>query len=494
MKTFRLLLVSCFVCAVTGVISAEKPNIVFILSDDLGYGDIQAYNPDSKILTPHLNQMAAEGIRFTDAHAGGSTCKPSRYALLSGEFAVRMVDKSDKKGPLLPEGQPTLASFLRDNGYRTAMVGKWHLGFDQNGEKGNELSNGFSFDPENMTGGPADRGFESYFGMHASLDIPPYFYIDKRTATELPSTLIEASDSVGTEENWNHIQGAFWRTGGIGSDFKHLEVTPRFCEEACAVIENHEGGKPLFLYLALPSPHTPWVPTKEYQGKSSAGMYGDFVMQVDAVVGRVMASLKAVGMDENTLLFFSSDNGPVWYSENTEKFSHAATGPLRGIKGSAWEGGHRMPFIARWPARLSGGAVTNHTVAFCDVFATFAALIGEEQLPEGVARDSVSFAGLLLRPEEKLPPRPPIIHDSETIRVGDWKLLTSKKGRGFGASKGVNYSAELYYLKEDLSERNNLYREHPEMVEKMRALLESYQTEIPKSAAGPKKPKAKAKR
>jgi len=493
MKAFRLLLVSCIAYGVTGAVAAERPNIVFILSDDLGYGDIQAYNPDSKIPTPHLDRMAAEGMRFTDAHAGGSTCKPSRYALFSGEFAVRMLDKSDKKGPLLPKGQPTIASLLRYNGYRTAMVGKWHLGFDQNGEKGNELLNGFSFDPENMTGGPVDRGFESYFGMHASLDIPPYFYIDKRTATELPSSVVEASDSVGTEENWNHIQGAFWRAGGIGSDFKHLEVTPRFCEEACEVIENHDGEKPLFLYLALPSPHTPWVPIEEYQGRSGAGMYGDFVMQVDAVVGRVMASLKAVGMDENTLLLFSSDNGPVWYAENTEKFSHAATGPLRGIKGSAWEGGHRMPFLARWPARLSGGLVTNHTVAFCDVFATFAALVGQEPLPDGVARDSVSFAGLLLRPEEKLPSRPPILHDSETIRAGDWKLLMSKKGRGFGASKGVKYSPELYHLKEDLSERNNLYREHPEVVEEIRALLESYQTEMPKAAPAPKNPKARVK-
>jgi arylsulfatase A-like enzyme len=493
MKAFRLLLVSCIAYGVTGAVAAERPNIVFILSDDLGYGDIQAYNPDSKIPTPHLDRMAAEGMRFTDAHAGGSTCKPSRYALFSGEFAVRMLDKSDKKGPLLPKGQPTIASLLRYNGYRTAMVGKWHLGFDQNGEKGNELLNGFSFDPENMTGGPVDRGFESYFGMHASLDIPPYFYIDKRTATELPSSVVEASDSVGTEENWNHIQGAFWRAGGIGSDFKHLEVTPRFCEEACEVIENHDGEKPLFLYLALPSPHTPWVPIEEYQGRSGAGMYGDFVMQVDAVVGRVMASLKAVGMDENTLLLFSSDNGPVWYAENTEMFSHAATGPLRGIKGSAWEGGHRMPFLARWPARLSGGLVTNHTVAFCDVFATFAALVGQEPLPDGVARDSVSFAGLLLRPEEKLPSRPPILHDSETIRAGDWKLLMSKKGRGFGASKGVKYSPELYHLKEDLSERNNLYREHPEVVEEIRALLESYQTEMPKAAPAPKNPKARVK-
>ncbi len=472
MKAVRLFLVSCLTFGLTGAFAAERPNIVLILSDDLGYGDIKAYNPDSKIPTPHLDQLAAEGMRFTDAHAGGSTCKPSRYALHSGEFAVRMKNNSDKKGPLLPEGQPTIASLLWDNGYRTAMVGKWHLGFDQNGEANEELLGGFTFDPGNMTGGPADRGFETYFGMHASLDIPPYFYIDQRTATEPPSTLVEASDSVDTEENWNHIQGAFWREGGIGSDFKHLEVTPRFCEEACQVIENHDGEKPLFLYLALPSPHTPWVPTEAYLGKSGAGMYGDFVMQVDDVVGQVMASLKSAGMEENTLVLFTSDNGPVWYAENTEQFSHAATGPLRGVKGSAWEGGHRMPFLVRWPEKVGAGSVTDHTVAFSDVFATFAELAGQESIPEGVARDSVSFAGLFLDPNAKLPARSPILHDAATIRADEWKLLTSKKGRGFGAPKGVKYGTELYNLNEDLSEENNLADQMPEKVEALKGLIE----------------------
>ncbi|MEM1296758.1 MAG: sulfatase-like hydrolase/transferase, partial [Verrucomicrobiota bacterium] len=222
--------------SLSGLTGFTQPNIVLILADDLGYGDIQVYNPESKIPTPHLDKLAAQGMRFTDAHSGGSTCKPSRYSLFSGEFAVRAANMNDKKGPLLPEGQATIASILRDNGYQTAMVGKWHLGFDQNKvEPDEKLLGGFTFDPENMTGGPADRGFETYFGMHASLDIKPYFYIRGRTATAPPTDFVEANDSMGTEEDWNHIQGAFWREGGVAPDFKHIEVTPRFCEEACQV-------------------------------------------------------------------------------------------------------------------------------------------------------------------------------------------------------------------------------------------------------------------
>ena len=452
--------------------ASPAPNVVFILADDLGYGDLGAYNPDSRIATPHLDRLAGEGIRFTDAHSGGSTCKPSRYALLSGEFAVRAPSMSDHKGPLLPEGQATIASMLRERGYRTAMVGKWHLGFDQNGEANEKLLGKFRFDPGNMNGGPLDRGFDSYFGMHASLDIPPYFYIRDRFATAAPKSVVEARDSVGTEEDWNHIQGAFWREGGIAEDFVHSEVTPRFCEEACRVISEHDGDQPLLLYLALPSPHTPWLPTEEFRGKSEAGMYGDFVMQVDAVVGEVVASLEDAGMSDNTLVMFSSDNGPVWYDKDTERFGHRSSGVLRGVKGSSWEGGHRMPFIVRWPARMEGGVASNRTVAFCDVFATLAELSGADELPDGVAQDSVSFAAVLLGTATDLPPRPPILHNRDVIRDGDWKLIAnSKGGRGFGAPK-VKYSLELYHLGDDLEEQNNLAEKMPEKVESLKATIQ----------------------
>ncbi len=452
--------------------SATQPNIVFILSDDMGYGDLKCYNPDSRIDTPHLDRLAAEGMIFTDAHSGGPTCVPSRYALLSGEFAARAENLSDRKGVVLPEGRPTVASHLRDAGYRTVMVGTWHLGFEQNGDPEGAPLDAYRFDPENLRGGPVDRGFESFFGIHASTDIPPYFYIKDRKATAAPNQTIKANDSMDGEEGWNHIQGAFWREGLIGSDLDLTEVTPRFQSEACSVIENHDQESPLFLYLALPSPHTPWLPTEEFAGTSKAGMYGDFVAQVDGVVGAVMESLKKSGLSDDTLLIFSSDNGPVWYEKDVERFDHRSVGNLRGVKGSVWEGGHRMPFLVRWPAKVRAGSQTDRTIEFADLFTTVAELAGKPERADGVARDSVSFAPLLLNPDAAMEPRPPILHLQNTIRDGNWKLIEARAKRGFGAPKGKN-EVELYRLDEDPGEQNNLAESIPEKVEELRRKKEA---------------------
>ena len=288
-----------------------------------------------------------------------------------------------------------------------------------------------------------------------------------------PTDKVKDNDSVGGKENWNNIQGAFWRAGDVAPDFKHNEVTPRFASEAVKVIESHDGKKPLFLYLALPSPHTPWLPAKEFIGKSGAGMYGDFVAQVDDVVGQVLGALKQAGMTKNTLVIFSSDNGPVWYDKDTERFGHRSAGPLRGIKASAWEGGHRMPFIARWPERVSAGNTTAHTIAFADVLATFADVSGKQQLPQGAAEDSVSFLPVLLSPDGKHKARPPILHADKVIRDGDWKLIDTKGGRGFGADRKAKYGIALYNLKDDLSEKNNLAEKMPEKVESLRSKIRS---------------------
>jgi arylsulfatase A-like enzyme len=261
-----------------------------------------------------------------------------------------------------------------------------------------------------------------------------------------PKNTVGASDSVGGKEEWNHIQGAFWRAGNVSPDFKHVEVTPRFAKEASQVIADHDGKKPLFLYLALPSPHTPWLPTKEFIGKSGAGMYGDFMMLVDQVVGQVMASLQKAGMTDDTLVFFSSDNGPVWYDKDTERFGHRSTGTLRGIKASSWEGGHRVPFIAHWPDRVPAGSSTGDLVAFADLFATFAELTGKPKLPQGTAEDSVSFLPVLLHPDRKHKARPPVLHGGRVIREGDWKLIATKGNRGFDADRKVKYGTELYNL------------------------------------------------
>jgi len=453
-------------CVNPATLWAAAPNIVFILADDMGYGDLKAYNPNSKIQTPHLDQLAADGVVFTDAHSGGSTCVPSRHSLITGRFAARQGRLNWRAGPVIARGQLTFASVLRDQGYRTAMVGKWHQGFAMKAPG--------VFDYERpLIGGPVDCGFDSFFGMHASLDIPPYFYIKDRTPVMPPTEKVQDNSSVGGKENWNNIQGAFWRAGDVAPDFKHAEVTPRFAKEAVKVIESHDGKKPLFLYLALPSPHTPWLPSKEFIGKSGAGMYGDFVMQVDHVVGQVLGGLKKAGMSDNTLLIFSSDNGPVWYDKDTERFGHRSSGPLRGIKASAWEGGHRVPFLAHWPGRIPAGKTSGQTIAFADVLATVAAVSGKKQLPQGAAQDSVSFLPVLLYPDRRHKVRPPILHDSRVIRDGDWKLIDTRGGRGFGADRKVKYDIELYNMTDDLSEKKNLAEKMPGKVESLRARIRS---------------------
>ncbi len=459
-----ILTIACWAHPVVLQAAAKSPNIVFILADDMGYGDLKAYNPGSKIPTPHLDRLAAGGMVFTDAHSGGSTCVPSRYSLLTGRFAARRNKLNWRGGPVIARGRLTFAGVLRAQGYRTAMVGKWHLGFTMK-------SPGVFDYSKPLAGGPVDCGFDSYFGMPASLDIPPYFYISNRTPTMAPTESVKAKDSVGGKEGWNRIQGAFWRAGKVGPDFKHAEVTPRFAAETVKVIESHDGKKPLFLYLALPSPHTPWLPTKEFIGKSAAGMYGDFMMQVDQVIGQVMTSLKKAGMSDNTLLIFSSDNGPVWYDKDTKRFGHRSSGSLRGIKGSVWEGGHRVPFIAHWPGRIKAGSRSDHTIAFADALATFANAAGRTELPEDMAEDSVSFLPALLHPDRKHPPRPPILHEGKVIRDGDWKLIATRGGRGFDADRKVKYGTELYNLKDDLSEKNNLAEKMPEKVKNLQARM-----------------------
>tara|TARA_R110002049_G_scaffold4601_5_gene32209 strand:+ start:291998 stop:293437 length:1440 start_codon:yes stop_codon:yes gene_type:complete len=473
LAVLRVLIGCLFVICVCSAsrVAAATPNIVLILADDLGYGDVGAFNADSKIPTPNLDRLAAEGMRFTDAHAGGSVCVPSRYSLLTGRFSVR--DKLQwRDGPVIKNDQMTIASLLKQHGYRTSMVGKWHQGFDTPGPDSDAQ---FDYD-QPLRGGPVDRGFQTFFGMHASLDIPPYFYIRDRTPVVPPTDSIDASTSVGGKEDWNKIQGAFWREGPVAPGFVHTEVTPRFAREAVEVLQAYaatDNEAPLFLYLALPSPHTPWLPTEAFRGKSGAGMYGDFVMQVDAVVGQVVSALNSTAMSNDTLVLFSSDNGPVWYDTDTDRFGHDAVGGLRGMKGSSWEGGHRMPFIARWPGHVTPGTASDQTIAFSDVFATFADLVGSADIPAGQAEDSVSFLPFLLDAEMPRQSRAPIVHNSSTLRDGDWKLILPRRKRELGKTGSQKLGGELYNLRDDPNEEKNLFESESERVERMQKKLAS---------------------
>lgn len=438
--------------------AAARPHIVVILVDDMGHGDPGCYNPESKIPTPHIDRLAAEGMRFTNAHAPGTLCHPSRYGLLTGKFPFRIDVTKWPDQPLIEDGQTTIASLLRDVGYTTAMVGKWHVGFAEDGYE------------NPLPGGPVDRGFQSFFGMRASTDIPPYFYIRGDRAVHPPTDHIEANQS----EGWSmYHQGAFWREGGISPDLKLIEVMPRFTDEGIKVIENHDPAKPLMLYLAYPSPHTPWLPTPEFVGKSGAGMYGDFMMMTDHEIGRVVEALRAAGMIDETLLIFTSDNGPVWYTAEIERFGHNSVGGLRGMKGDAWEGGHRMPFIARWPGSVAPGSTSDQIISFTDLLATFAEITGTA-LPAGAAPDSVSFLPAL---RGETYDRSPIVIQSGNrlmvIRSGKWKFIDGLGSGGFSKPSIIrpgpgDPTGQLYDLEADPFETHNFYAEHPEIVDRLR--------------------------
>ncbi len=456
-------------CATIHAATNEPPNIVFIMVDDMGYGDPQCYNSESKIPTPNIDALARDGMRFTDAHAPGPLCHLSRYGLLTGQYPFRAETRSWRTKASIAPDQMTIASLLRDNGYRTAMVGKWHLGFDENG-----------YDNA-LPGGPVDRGFDSYFGIRASTDIPPYFYISGDRVVAPPTDEIEASQSDG----WTRIQGEFWRAGGIAPDLKLNNVLPRFTEEAINEIDRHvdsNSKQPLFLYLAYPAPHTPWLPSPEFAGKSGASMYGDFAMMVDHNIGHVLDKLDAAKLSDNTLVIFTSDNGPVWYEEDVQRFGHDSSGGLRGMKADAWECGHRMPFIARWPGKVAAGSQCDQLICFTDMLATFAEL-NETQLPDGAGPDSVSILPLLTGKDE--PVRRSLAMRSGSgmmvVRKGDWKLIDGLGSGGFSEPKRIkpgkgDPAGQLYNLTNDIGETNNLYQDKPKIVESLTAELKRIQT------------------
>ena len=435
----------------------QLPNIVLILADDMGYGDPRCYNPKSKNPTPGIDRLAREGMRFTDAHAPASFCVPTRYGLLTGRYPHR-IKLNWRSQALIEEGRTTVPSVLRGKGYTTAMVGKWHLGFE----------GGPNYDySKPLVGGPVDHGFDSYFGIPHSLDIVPYYYIRDARAVQAPIGKIGSRNS----EGWTRIQGEFWRGGPISSDFKHVEVLPRLTGESVKYIEGRKGAKnPFFLYVALPAPHTPWLPTKKFQGKSN-NMYSDFVAMVDDTVGQILGALEQGGMAKNTLVVFTSDNGPVWYDTDTKRFGHSATTPLRGMKADAWEAGHRMPFIVRWPGRVKAGAVSDALVCQTDFLATFSALT-KRKLADDEGEDSENFLPVLLGQRDMA--RQQLVTGTKpthmSVRNGYWKYVPSLGSGGFSDPRRVKPvpkgpQGQLYNLADDIGETKNLWLEEPGLVE-----------------------------
>ncbi|MCA9192858.1 MAG: sulfatase-like hydrolase/transferase [Planctomycetales bacterium] len=447
------------------VSAAQLPHIFILFVDDMGYGDPRSFNPDSKLELTNIDRLAAGGMRFTDAHAPGPLCHMSRYGLMTGRYPFRTDVSRWPSEPLIKNGQATLASMLKSQGYHTSMVGKWHCGFQEQG-----------YD-QPLPGGPVDVGFDTFFGIRASTDIPPYFYIRQNHAVAPPTLDITAHAS----EGWSPIQGAFWRAGKIATDLQLENVLPRFIEEAESVISNHAGQaelQPLFLYLALPAPHTPWLPSEEYRGKSKVGLYGDFAEMVDKMLGRVIAAMERAKMLDDALIIFTSDNGPVWYEEDAKRFAHDSCGPWRGMKADAWEAGHRMPFIVRWPGHVAPASECSQTICFTDLFATLAKITGYETKPED-GPDSFDFS--LALAGNPGPVRPSLAMASGsglmTVRQGPWKLIAGLGSGGFSEPRREQAQAggpagQLYNLADDPAESNNLYVSQPEIVKQLQAELD----------------------
>jgi arylsulfatase A len=462
-------------CPAFGAEVAKRPNIVLILADDLGYGDLGCYNEHSRIPTPRIDRLAREGMRFTDAHTPCSVCSPTRYGLLTGRYAWRSRLKSGVLNgysrALIEPGRLTLASLLKSQGYRTACIGKWHLGL------GTEEPADFA---KPLTPGPNSVGFDESFVLPASLDIPPYVFVENERVTIAPSETIAGSEMRRRGGN------GFWREGAIAPGFKHADTLPTLADRAIGFVSRQTPAKPFFLYLPLTAPHTPWMPTDEFRGRSGAGYYGDFVAQVDATVGKVLDALSHQQLADNTLVILTSDNGAHWLPSDIETWEHRANGSWRGQKADLWEGGHRVPFIVRWPGKVAADSQTDELICLTDVMATLAAIVGQK-LPAAAGEDSFNFLHVLLSQEitkSTRPVREAIVHHSAdgtfAIRQGVWKLATKLGSHGFSDPKDVapepgGATGQLYDLSADPAESHNRWLEQPEIVERLTRLLAGYQ-------------------
>lgn len=495
--------------AAAAATAAERPNLVVIYADDLGYGDVRCYNPDrGKIPTPHIDRLAAEGMRFTDGHSSSGVCSPSRYTLLTGRYHWRTRLKAGIVGlwerPLIDPDRLTIAGLAKQHGYRTAAIGKWHLGWDWplepgdrpllgQGEKGKPRPG-----PEDVTaahraawqrifaqpipGGPTARGFDTYFGTDVP-NWPPFCFIENDRTVGIPATLLPPED-------FQHHRAS--NQGPALADWRLEAVLPTLRDRAVAFIEDAaKEPAPFLLYLPLTSPHTPLAVNEPWLGKSGLdNACADLVMETDAVVGDVLAALERAGVAGKTLVVFTSDNGfaPSVGAAELERRGHFPSGPLRGYKSDAWEGGHRVAFIVRHPGVARPGSVCDALVHQADLMATLADVLGAE-LPAGAGEDSVSLLPLLRGGTE--PVRRHAVSCSirglPAIRDGHWKLILGKGSGGWSKGGEAGPDVQLYDLAADVGERRNLAGEQPERVAAMKA---AYDSLVTAGRSGPSAPPA----
>lgn len=465
--------------------AADNPNIIVILADDMGYGDVQALNPDSKIPTPHLNRLASDGMTVTDAHSPSAVCTPTRYGLITGRYCWRSRLKAGVLNgygtPLIDPARPTIASFLKQHGYHTAVIGKWHLGL---GFQKDDSGKNWDW-ARPLTSSPLDNGFSKSLVIPASLDFPPYVYIEGNTIRALPDRRQEKEGFPG-----------YLREGELGADFSIIDCLDHLTEKVSQHITEHASdSEPFFLYFPLTAPHKPVLPHPRYQGKSKLGPYGDFVMQVDDVVGRTVKAVDDAGIADNTIIFYTSDNGSFMYrqtdpaepdhliDETVQGYfegNHTANGDFRGTKADIWEAGHRVPFFVRWPGVVEPGSRSEQVITHTDLFATVADIINQNLATATISNPAISVAAPdsfsllpLLKGNEKGFKRKPVVNHSANgmfaIRDGNWKLILGNGSGGRETPKGQRFQKpyQLFDLGKDPSETINVIAEHPEVAVKL---------------------------
>ena len=474
---FRL---GCVALLAAALGRADRPNFVVILADDLGFGDVGYLNPESRIPTPNLDSLAAQGIAFTDAHTPSGVCTPTRYGLITGRYAWRTRLKSGVLNgygePLLAPDRETIGTFLGSNGYRTAVIGKWHLGLGF----AKTASGEFDFDKA-ISDGPHTHGFDESFIIPASLDFPPYVYIRDGQITGRP---------LGHQPALKFPR--FMRAGELAPDLDPVGVLDELARQAGEFIRREaELERPFLLYLPLTAPHKPVWPANRFRGRTDLGPYGDFVAHVDDAVGSVLKAIDEAGVARNTLVLFTSDNGSFMYrlsgvseTDHTDDptvqsyraLNHTANYVYRGTKADIWEAGHRVPFFVRWPGEVPAGTVTDDTVCLTDVFATLVDVLGKPAADDA-AVDSFSFLATL-RGKERTQVRAPVIHHSSggmfAIRDGRWKLVAGNGSGGRERPRGEAFGRpyQLFDLEADPSEKRNVYERHPAVASRLEHELE----------------------
>ncbi|MCD6333581.1 MAG: arylsulfatase [Bacteroidales bacterium] len=479
--------------------TGKMPNILLILADDLGYGDVGCYNPESTIPTPNLDHLAGEGIRFLDAHSPATVCTPSRYSILTGRMAFRTGFPgvfTGAGGPcLIEKGRLTLPQMLRNQGYSTAMVGKWHVGLTFLDKEGKPICrNGLEAVKEidysrPIPDAPIHRGFDYFFGTACCPGTDwLYAYIDGDLIPVPPTHILDRSKLP------NHPYSHDNRPGLQAPDYDLTRLDMVFLQKSIDFIKNHEKtepDKPFFLYHCTSAVHLPSFAAKEFLGQTNAGPHGDYIFELDYIVGRLMKTLDSLGIADNTLVIFSSDNGPETSTvvHMRQDYNHDGARPWRGMKRDQWEGGHRVPMIVRWPAMIKAGSTSNQMISLTDIMATCADITNAE-LPAEAAEDSYDMLPVFLN-EQSESIRPFLLTETWSakmaIRYGEWKYLDHKGSGGNNYSRGMllqyalpdeepNAPGQLYNLVADTGEKHNIYNQYPIIVKELKSQIELYRT------------------